>query len=131
MPIPYSEEHEQDMVNLYGRLSEKDRRRYAAVEAKKLGHGGMGYICTLFGCDDKTLKKGAVELQDENALSQATIRKPGGGRKKLIEKMDNIHSAFQDALKHHTAGDPMDEKVKWTNLSCLDISKALKKKDFQ
>ena len=32
------------------RLSEKDRRRYAAVKAAKLGHGGKAYIARLFGC---------------------------------------------------------------------------------
>ena len=41
MPIqPYSSEIEQRMQQLYQSLSEKDRRRYAAVEALKLGWGG-------------------------------------------------------------------------------------------
>jgi hypothetical protein len=37
---PYGEEIEEQMKNLYQSLSEKDRRRYAAIEAKKLGFGG-------------------------------------------------------------------------------------------
>ena len=45
----YTEEHEQDMTSLYESLSEKDRRRYAAIEANKLGYGGIDYICCLFG----------------------------------------------------------------------------------
>lgn len=45
---PYTEEHEQEMTSLYDSLSEKDRRRYAAVEAKKLGHGGIKYIWVQF-----------------------------------------------------------------------------------
>jgi hypothetical protein len=49
------------MKKLYSSLSEKDRRRYAAVEAKKLGYGGISYICSLFLCDDKTVKKGMRE----------------------------------------------------------------------
>ena len=53
--MQYSEEHEQEMIRLYGSLSEKDRRRYAAIEAKKLGHGGISYVSYLFGCDDKTV----------------------------------------------------------------------------
>jgi len=32
------------MVKFYNSLSEKDKRRYAAIEAKKLGHGGIKYI---------------------------------------------------------------------------------------
>ena len=39
----YTEEHEQDMASLYESLSEKDRRRYAAIEANKLGYGGIDY----------------------------------------------------------------------------------------
>jgi hypothetical protein len=45
----YSAAVERHMVRLYGWLSEKDRRRYAAVEAEKLGHGRVQYIADLFG----------------------------------------------------------------------------------
>lgn len=37
----YSKEIESEMVKFYDSLSEKDKRRYAAIEAKKLGHGGI------------------------------------------------------------------------------------------
>src|SRR5262245_49861210 len=50
----YSAAVERHMVQLYGSLSEKDRRRYAAVEAEKLGHGGVQYIADLFDCDPDT-----------------------------------------------------------------------------
>jgi hypothetical protein len=40
----YDQAIERQMANCYGSLSEKDRRRYAAVEAAKLGHGGIAYI---------------------------------------------------------------------------------------
>ena len=73
----YPEEHEEVMTSYYDSLSEKDRRRYAAVEAKKIGHGGQSYICSLFGCDDKTVKKGIVELQDKEALNQEPRGYPG------------------------------------------------------
>ncbi len=45
---PYSKEIEEQMQMLYQSLSEKDRRRYAAIEAKKLGFGGISYVCRLF-----------------------------------------------------------------------------------
>jgi len=63
----YDAETEQFMINLYNSLSEKDGRRYAAVEAKKIGHGGLIYIATLLDCDQKTINRGleylAVELK--------------------------------------------------------------------
>lgn len=37
----YSPMVEKQMQSYYESLSEKDRRRYAAVEAKKLGYGGI------------------------------------------------------------------------------------------
>ncbi len=48
-PPGYDPETGQFMKNLYNGLSEKDRRRYAAVE-EKIGYGGFVYIATLFGC---------------------------------------------------------------------------------
>ena len=39
----YSPEIEQAMRSSYDSLSEKDRRRYAAIEVAKLGHGGVEY----------------------------------------------------------------------------------------
>ena len=129
--MQYAKEHEQKMRNLYNSLSEKDRRRYAAVEAGKLGHGGIKYVCSLFGCDKKTVGRGMLELQNEDALKQEGVRKPGGGRKKLLEGMPDIDQAFLSILKDHTAGDPMDEKVKWTSLSRSVIAKALMKKGYR
>ena len=70
---------ERQMVKLYDSLSEKDRRRYAAVEASKLGHGGAQYIAELFHCDPHTIRHGAEDLEhlptDEAA---GRVRKKGG-----------------------------------------------------
>ncbi|MDP2880360.1 MAG: hypothetical protein Q8N89_02120 [Azonexus sp.] len=51
------------MKEFYRRLSEKDRRRYAAVEAAKLDHGGQQYIAGLFGIDGKTIRQGWADLE--------------------------------------------------------------------
>ena len=56
--MTYSPEIEHPMRMFYESLSEKDRRRYAAIEAAKLGHGGTEYISTLLGCDPKTIRQG-------------------------------------------------------------------------
>lgn len=41
---PYAKEIEEQMRKLYQSLTEKDKRRYAAVEATKLGYGGISYV---------------------------------------------------------------------------------------
>jgi hypothetical protein len=70
---------ERHMVQLYESLSEKDRRRYAAVEAEKLGHGGVQYVADLFDCDPDTIRHGAQDIEqlptDEAA---GRVRKKGG-----------------------------------------------------
>ena len=56
--MTYSPEIEHSMRMFHDSLSEKDRRRYAAIEAAKLGHGGTEYVATLLGCDPKTIRQG-------------------------------------------------------------------------
>lgn len=61
--IKYTEEIEEMMYTYYLSLSEKDRRRYAAIEATKLGHGGINYISDLFDCCRQTVSTGLEELK--------------------------------------------------------------------
>jgi len=64
-------------------LSEKDRRRFAAIEATQRGHGGITYIAGVLGCSTKTIERGIEELdhlQDDPAAGR--VRRPGAGRKK-------------------------------------------------
>lgn len=75
---PYSPETEQRMKTLYKSLNERDRRRYAAIEADKLGYGGQAYISQLFGCDHKTLQRGLGDLDYPPNLPPGRVRKKGG-----------------------------------------------------
>jgi hypothetical protein len=78
----YSGVVERHMVEFYKSLSEKDRRRYAAVEAEKLGHGGTLYVARLFGLDENTVRQGIEdigELPIDAALGR--VRKKGGPQK--------------------------------------------------
>ncbi|MDZ4871732.1 MAG: hypothetical protein CLLPBCKN_007071 [Chroococcidiopsis cubana SAG 39.79] len=123
---PYPALIEAQMKRYYQSLSEKDRRRYAAIEAVKLGYGGQAYIRRLFGCHHETLALGLVELEEATALEQERIRQPGGGRKSAFETIAGLDTAFLRVLERHTAGSPMDETVKWTNLKRHEIAALLK-----
>ncbi len=101
------------MQELYNRLSEKNRRLYAGIEALKLPYGGVSYIARLFGCSRDTVLRGIKELKEEETVEQNRDRQPGGGRKPVLEKHLEIDEVFLIILKEHTAGEPMDEKVKW------------------
>ncbi|WP_252180405.1 hypothetical protein [Endozoicomonas sp. 4G] len=53
------------MRSFYRSLNEKDRRHYAAIEALKLGHGGIGYISQVLSCNQKTIGRGIAELESD------------------------------------------------------------------
>ncbi len=54
------------MRRLFGSLKENDRRRYAAIEAAKLGHRGIEYVATVLEYDPKTIRAGLAELDGED-----------------------------------------------------------------
>jgi hypothetical protein len=126
----YSSEIEAQMRNFYNSLSEKDRRRYAAIEATKFGHGGASYIRRLFSCDDRTISRGQQELKSGISGENQRIRKLGGGRKSILATVEGLDDAFLEVVKNHTAGSPMDETIKWTNLSRPAIAEKLKEHNF-
>jgi hypothetical protein len=71
----YDKGIELKMQRLFQMLSEKDRRRYAGIEAAKLGHGGIEYVSGLFGMDPKTVRRGLVELEVNEDPAPTRIRK--------------------------------------------------------
>jgi len=75
----YTPDVERLMQRLYGSLGEKGRRRYAAIEAAKLGHGGIEYVARVLGCDPKTIRHGQAELEGNDDLNSERDRKKGGG----------------------------------------------------
>jgi len=113
---PYPPEIEEQMRAWYETLTEKEQRRYAAIEAVKLGHGGQRYVARVLGCSRNTVRAGMNELGD---LSEpgTRIRRPGGGRKGYAEQYPDLETHFAAVLADYTAGDPMEEQIRWTNLS--------------
>ena len=72
--------HEQ-MNLLCSRLDEQQRRWFAALEAKKVGHGGDTWVALIVGLHVDTIRRGREEL-DANLVDRPAdrIRKPGAGR---------------------------------------------------
>lgn len=123
---PYDQETEQTMKRFYNTLSEKDRRRYAGSEALRYGPGGRSYIAQVLGCSRRTVSRGAKEVsQLSGAEVDRRIRRPGAGRKSYQEQWPDIDDRFLYVLQDHTAGDPMDDQVRWTDLTLGQIADLL------
>lgn len=134
-PFPgYDEQHEETM-RLYCRsLPEDHRRRYAAVEALKIGYGGIAYIAQVLGMSRRTIYSGMRELEtmgedDPKAPKRPSgsgrIRRRGGGRPKVTKRQPGLERAAACVLDVHTAGSPTDPDVYWTHLTPAGLAKAL------
>jgi len=119
---------ESEIKKVYNTLSEKDKRLYAAIEAIKIGHGGITYIAKIVGCSRKTVARGIKELAELRGNNCKRIRIPGAGRKPYFITYENIDEQFLDVLKNNTAGDPMNKDIIWTNLKPRQIIDKLKEK---
>jgi len=71
------------MQSFFRTLSERDQRRYGALEAQRLGHGGISYVAEILGCSTKTIRRGNDELDSlDDDPAAGRVRRPGAGRKK-------------------------------------------------
>jgi hypothetical protein len=86
------------MKKFYNSLSEKDKRRYAGIEAQKLGWGGISYIIRLLGCSRNTVVQGIEDLkkmeQQIETVNNSRIRNKGGGIKSILSTQIGIDAAF-------------------------------------
>ena len=117
----YTKKIESKIRKLYATLDEPAKRRYAALEAEKIGRGGKKYIKDLLGCDFKTIKKGLNDLNlSLREIDSEMLRKSGGGRKSKVED-EHVNEIFLKVISNHTAGSPEDENIKWTSLNQEEI----------
>ena len=67
------------MRRRFGSLTERDRRRSAALAAATRGPGGTESIATVPGCDPTTIRPGLAAWEGEAESETGRIRKPGAG----------------------------------------------------
>src|SRR5213594_3895616 len=80
---PWDASVEKNVRDFYDTLSEKEQRRFAAVQARQLGYGSVKYIAKLLGCSRRTIERGLAELDKlPNDPAAGQVRRPGAGRKK-------------------------------------------------
>ena len=89
---PWDVSVEKNVRDFYHTLSEKDRRRFAAVQARQLGYGSVRYIAEVVGCSRRTIERGRVELDAlPHNPAAGQVRRPGADRKKKASPIRPLH----------------------------------------
>ena len=111
-------------------LRRSQRRLYAAVEANRIGRGGVRLMSQITGLSEDTIRAGRRELHQRLEGELPLVPKPCGGRPLTESKSPAIRAALEELLADEVAGDPMSEQ-KWVRTSVKRLTKQLKERGFQ
>lgn len=95
-------------LNLFlSRLDEQQRRWYAGLESKRMGHGGDRMVARITGLSEATIRRGRRELEaDLGDCPVGRVRQAGGGRRTREEQDPGLETVLEQLLDAETAGDP-------------------------
>ena len=114
-------------------LNERQLRLVALAEAKSLGHGGIKRVAEACGLSRRSIERAKVEAnreaQDSPSLKQR-IRRPGGGRKKLVDHKPCLLEALDRLVDPETHGDPMSP-LRWTSKSTAKLARELENAGYK
>ena len=109
-------------------LDERTRRLWAAAEARSLPYGGTSVVASVTGLSRTTILAGINELRDKPSvrlLKQGSrVRRPGGGRKSLIDRDPSLEQDLELLVEPLTRGDP-ESPLRWTCKSTRKLAEEL------
>jgi transposase len=116
-------------------LDERTRRRWAAVEARAIGRGGITRVAEATGLSETTIRAGLKELDFPSTTAphlaaHERSRRPGGGRKALVEHVPDLLKALEALVDPVTRGDPMSP-LRWTCKSAARLATELQHQGYQ
>jgi len=119
---------------LQSHLGERGRRLWAANEALAFGAGGVRAVAEALQMSSMTILQGKRELQaapsgTEPGVVDGRQRRPGGGRKSVLEKQPQVLQAIEQIVDPATRGDPM-APLKWTSKSVSHIVSELSQQGY-
>lgn len=105
-------------------LNEIQWRHFLALEALRIGHGGVNQVMQATGVAWQTIKNGIDEIEAGKLYHPGErIRKAGGGRKKLSFHTPEIVKVIEQTAD--PKGNPQST-IRWTTFSMEHISMAVK-----
>ena len=105
-------------------LNEQSRRRFAALEAQTLGHGGVSLMAWITGLSRSTIYHGRSDIHRKVSAPAGRTRKAGGGRKKKAVQDATLVADLKSLVEPATRGDPM-QPLLWTTRSLRNLTKEL------
>jgi len=105
-------------------LDEKSRRLVAAAECKAWGPGGVSAVSKVTGVSRQVIRQGLRELTQPATPSVGRVRRPGGGRKKAIQKDPTLLADLEKLVDPTTRGDP-ESCLRWTCKSVRNLADEL------
>lgn len=110
-------------------MNERMLRLWSAAEAKSIGRGGITVVSRATGLAHTTIRRGIRELEQQAgrsdvAVTEARIRRPGGGRKKLTQTDPQLLEALETLVDPVTRGDP-ESPLRWTCKSTRRLAEEL------
>ena len=116
----------QKFAALLPALNERGRRLAAAAEARSLGYGGVAKVARASGVSVSTIWRGLRELKKPGRrLDAAKVRRPGGGRKSLLDTEPRLAADLDSLVEPATRGDP-ESPLRWTCKSLRVLAKQLR-----
>jgi len=114
-------------------MDERVTRLWAAAEALALGRGGSALVTAATGIRSKRVWLGKRELTDLAASAPRAkaqdqrIRRPGAGRKRLVDTDKTLLSDLEALVEPVTRGDP-ESSLRWTTKSTSKLANELREK---
>jgi len=105
-------------------LNERQRRLWAASEARSHGRGGVAAVVRATGISKNTVVRGVAELRAGTHLDAGRVRRAGAGRPRLTDSDPELVGALEALVAPATRGDPQSP-LRWCSKSLAKIAEAL------
>jgi len=121
----------QRFESLASTLDERQRRWWAASEAKAWGYGGVSLVSRSTGISRRTIHVGLRELQGDltAALEIGRVRRSGAGRPTATQTQPGLLAALDALVEPTSRGDP-ESPLRWTCKGVRRLATELRRQGF-
>jgi transposase len=106
-------------------LDERARRLVVAAESLAWGRGGISRVSRATGVSRQVIRQGLAELKQPSVRPTGRIRRPGGGRKRIVDKEPSLEGDLERLVEPVTRGDPQSP-LRWTCKSVRRLAEELR-----